>query len=69
MTSLKLVADKQLRQLTLTLTLTLLTLTPDCNLFCTDNSPFATGNEHIANGVSCSRMSVIFYILNADSGR
>jgi len=28
-----------------------------------------TGNEHTANDASCLRMSVICYVLNADSGR
>jgi len=44
MTSLKLVADTPLRQLTPTptlTTLTLLTLTLNHNFFCTNNAPFA----------------------------
>jgi len=35
--------------------------------FCTNNAPFTTGNT--ANDVSCLRISVISYVLNADSGR
>ena len=46
LTSLKLVSDTQLQQLTLTVAINL-------NFYCTNNAPFATGNKHTANDVSC----------------
>jgi len=48
-----------------------LTLTLNPNFFCTNNAPFAIGNKHAAEDVSCLRMTltVIFYFLNAGSGR
>ena len=46
-----------------------ITLILNRNHFCTNDAPFTSGNKHTANDLSCSRMWVISYVLNADSGR
>jgi len=66
MTSLKLVADTPLRQLTLNLTLTLRYPNPIPK---PNSAQLATGNKRTTNGVSCLKMSLISYVLNADGGR
>jgi len=63
---LTLVADTPVLQLIVNVTL-ILTLSP--NSFCTNKAPFATENKSTANDVTRLRMSMISYVLNADSGR
>jgi len=45
------------------------TLYSNIHRFCKNDAPSATENTHTTNNVSCLRMSVICYVLNADSGR
>jgi len=59
-TSLKLDTGTSLQQVTLTL---------NRNFFCTNNASSSAENKHGANDVSCLRRALIFYVLNADSGR
>ena len=57
MTTLQLVADTPLRQLTLTL----LILSLNHNYFRTNNAAFATGKKRTTTDESCLRMSVFSY--------
>jgi len=67
MASFKPVADMPLPQLTLTLNL--LTLNVNPNLLHKQCAAHNKKNKHKANDLTCSRMLVIAYVLNADSGR
>ena len=44
-------------------------LNTDFHHFCRKNAPFAVGNKHTTNDTSSVRLSVISYVLNADSDR